>query len=161
MKNGKLIGMEYTDFEIAGVGVVSRITWRGPEGIFEIRGIDTKEEFDGVMRLLTREADAIEPISEVVAELDETTNGASDEIETAPSEVVTEEPDYTEVYARLTRLQDLVKLLRDQGINDYTSILTKACELRDTGVCPMLLKVDDLQKRLTSTCKTLQIPINA
>lgn len=162
-------------------GALSRVTWsdsqseEGFAGELVIQGIETYDQFVQVLELLGGRSQTSAPAtiggtvehmtdSSAVAEgLIDAPDIAEEVVaeEAVVEEVVAEEPDYTEVYARLTRLADLVKLLRDIGHTDFPSILVKAQELQAAGTCPMLLRVDNLEKRLKTTCAALQVPMVA
>lgn len=158
----------------------------GPDGELVISGVNTYDQLTQVLELL-RGGGLVVPEAEALAYDDamatetplqisepdiepEQVGDVSEDIVDAPVEAVAEEvvaeeapvePDYTEVYARLTRLADLVKLLRDIGYNDFNSIYAKALDIQAAGVCPMLMRVDNLEKRLKTTCAALQVPMAA
>lgn len=156
------------------------IDWDGTAGTVSLSGVADYETFVRIMAKLSEEggattapAESADPEEQADPELPpaEEVHGAASE-EWAPADGASpgaeEEPpadaamDYSAVFARITKLTDLATLLKETfGLNSYPEILAKAQELKASGVCPMLARVDNLEKRLRTTCTVAQIPLTA
>jgi hypothetical protein len=72
-------------------------------------------------------------------------------------EVSTEED--TTIYARFTKLKELVSHLHSQGYETFPAVFARCTELINADVCPLLTKVEKLEARIKNTCTLLSIPL--